>query len=491
MCRGIANQRGNAALYAILILPVSVTFTVLAVDVSSYQSLRNYAQREADRITLQAAQLLPDVRAASEFVTQSVAALPDLRIAATEDAPLLSVSTSGISLTLEGEVDAAFDFFLSAYADSSQSFTVRERSEAQVVPSDYVLIVSDDRLLRPDSHSAWGDEGAWPASSLFDLVQGPRIEGIEQFPDPETYWVDWWQDWQDGLFQRWHTQTCFNPRYSSVKLSAISLADTVLSVRNNRLALIFTPGNNPELGYSVARPLSFPSSPVVEQGAQARWLGYWEEESYISDEACVLLADAEFNSTDRYEVPEPPAYMGSSSTCDSRIADFAWDDVYFPNGRLSDCYLQKDFSVRDSIYFHAARASRASLDGAGFLAAINEAFLQLVLATEEQVAADGEIRGNAAAQTRKIIVAFTQVLPTQNLAGLEETLTALADSGIELVAVTVPAEGQEAEFQARAMRLEELGGKGVNVLMADSLETLAETIAPRLARLGRSYILKS
>lgn len=504
VCR---HERGNISLYVAVIIPVVVSLAVLAFDVSRYQLLRETAQREADRIALAAAQALPNIEQAERVVLESAAALRGLNIArAADQTPLLNVSGSRVSLTLEGNVSAVFDLFLRIGRHTGQVFAVRESSEAQIVPGDYVLIVSDAVSLRPRPGEAWGSGALWPPSNYFSLVEPPEIKpsGESVQLDQSVYWDRWWEHWKEPRYRRWATQACYNPLYSPIKFAAISLVDVLGAVQNNRLSLLFTPGEDPNQGFAVSRPLDFVRSGGDE--AQARWLDYFETPTFVSDESCVYFADPATSQEDTYSLPRMPASFAEASAagpaCRERFNPLRnGQGYYYPVNTLSSCFTEQSLRLREAIYFHAARSTAHWLDGSNIIEAVNQAYLQLLVSSPEGIESARINRGNLAVQARRKIVVLSDILPRPSSPAFQEMLSRIREANIELVLVLFLPEEIESscsDYLLRKGNFDRLLGEydrleagKARAVAVHSGRELADVIIPRIIGASRELAIRS
>ncbi len=496
------QEQGNITLYAVILIPLAISLAVLAVDVSSYQILRNTAQKEADRIALQAAEFLPDTDAAQRLVLESVSKLPALDFQRKEDlSPVLEVSSSRVSFSLQGSVPAALDIFMRKSDGTGHVFTVSESSRAQIVPRDYVLIIADALSLRPPAGENWGDESLWPASGYFNYARPPVMSSTTPFGGGG--WLEWWKAWDSVAYRRWITQSCYNPLYSGLKYAAISLIDALGAVDTNRISLIFTPENGSAQGCSVSRPLGFMSAASGE--AQARWLAYFEPESFVADEACVYFADPALSSDPRYMLTQAPSFISLAAgvqDCTTRYNQLLQGQGYFlPSGTLSDCFVSQALTLREAVYYHAARNVAHRPQGENIAQAIDQDYLQLMVASEEETSQAAVRRGNLAYRASRKIVVLTDYLPSEDLPGFSDILARLEQAQISLV--LVPFMPQEALsgmgnlkertdlLRARTSALMEQKRNYLQILPAFSAEDMENQVIPAIVALGREFAIRS
>ena len=232
-----SSERGFFAFYLGVILPFVLTLSILLVDVSSWQLLRERAQREADRIALQAAKLLPNIAAAENFVLNAADAMQGFRLARLPDgAPSVSLSNSELRLSLEANYVSNFDWILRSVGLPKLTFSLVESSRVGLVPLDVVLLVSDSSTLAPRPFEAWGESKLWPASIAFEQGRGCEFVFLELCsPLGESCLRN-----SREAVARWATQRCYNPVLSAVKLAAIELVSHFSLSPDNSLSLVFT-----------------------------------------------------------------------------------------------------------------------------------------------------------------------------------------------------------------------------------------------------------
>lgn len=444
----LKNSRGQAATYALLILPAVLTLSTLAVDVSGWNAKRDYLQAQADRIALQAAALLPYRSAAEEFVTRAAAGLPGVTGRALLDADPRSPR---IGVELSGSYTASFDFFTGG--GQQRQFSTVKQSWAKAMPADSVIILADGKSLRPglqtnattgaiEPAAAWGDEIYWPASGYFSGVLAPEVSA-------GSFWSQstWDNLWSSGAYQRWATESCFNPALSPLKLSAIALYDALSFNAQNRVGVTLTPGTDSGVGYFVLRYLRgaetlsgttfFPNQlggflPSTSDTASANWLPYAETQTLLGTEACMLFAHRDLDS--RYQLPTTTLTTSSTSSCtDDPLSSAVWGDKHAPFTRITDCYPTQRLSVREALYWNPAKLPHSGFDAEPKLApAIEQALSDLVNVPDQALLqTEKTVRGNVAGLVPRKIFVLTDFLPDS--ADLTAIIPKLRSAKTELV----------------------------------------------------------
>lgn len=417
MCKLRKSEAGNTALYVVVALPVAITLAVVGADLSAWQSLRQNAQREADRIAYEASMFLPNEALAGSHIAESVASLPQMELARDPSGePIVEISTSSVSLTVKVEHESVFDVFLTPQAGEHRVFTAYAAATASTVPQDIFLIISDSSSLRPDAFSAWGSALDWPASSYFSLIGQPAYS-FDPPNQPPLYWPEWWEnDFFSESYRRWATQLCFNPVVTPLKLTAIRSFDVLGSGRLNRVGILFTPGDVPGgAGFTLGRKLSF----ADEDAALTEWSTFYEPRSANGDEGCVYLADESTTTNSRYAPPEPPfnyIQSGTSVACDNRIRLSPLGDPHGHQpdpalGRLAPCFTGGGATAQELIYFHAMRPHAHQTDGANITRAAAYALANLIEGSHLPSEEAQNRRRNLTTKIIRRILVLTDFLP--------------------------------------------------------------------------------
>jgi hypothetical protein len=503
------SESGHMFFYSVVLVPIALTLSVLAVDVSAWSSLGESAQKSADRIAFTAARALPDKNLALSIAIQESARLTGIQL----DSTNTSVTTNSISVGLISEHSAKFDIVLEAIGLGEKVFRVSKSATVQVVPTDYVMILPDGETLRPrrinpsTPETPWGNSGDWPASAFFNC-SAPTVN------PPSDQW-SWNADmWNNDDFRRWATQSCFNPVLSNLKAAAITLVDSLTAIETNRLGLIFTPGNTSNAGFTIARTLKGNNPTEISklgfgsngEPLSARWSSneYREYFSALGDEACVLFSNPDSALNFRYALP--------SLSSDASLANILGDNwqgcgsPFLPYQNLNANYFE-NLQVREAIYWHSAKLSNPDI---GFNAtpnipeAIKQGIVQLFSETNDELTQSATVRGQLAYKTQKKIILFTDTLPSSASPEFLEILDTLRGTQAQLIILSFTHQGltptQETdlitktnEFISLATNLDTSPeDRGLlRVFQANTPEELNQTLATKIILIGRDYALKS
>ncbi|MCB0344150.1 MAG: hypothetical protein KDD66_03500 [Bdellovibrionales bacterium] len=489
----LRSESGNTALYATVVLPIVITLAVVGMDISTWQSLRQNAQREVDRIAYEASLFLPNDEAAAQHVYQSVAALPQLELALSQSGQqLLNITTSSVTFTAKVEHKSVFDHFLAASSGANHFFNAYASSSASTVPEDVVLIVSDANSLRPPAYNTWGNAIDWPASSYFNLIGQPSYV-FDPPNEPPIYWPQWWEsDFFTETFRRWATQLCYNAAVTPLKLAAMQITDVLGSGALNRTAVLFTPGDAAGgAGFSLGKALLFADEPA----AATHWSGYYEARSASGNEACVYFADETTTTNQRYALPSPPfAYISPATSlpCSNRIAVSPLGSPvgHQPDpalGRLEDCFVGGGASVQEIIYFHAVRPHPHEANGGNITRAAAFALAALIQGTHVPTQEALDRRKNLTSKVVRRIVVLTDFLPDPGDAEFTTLLSELeqAAKATKLTFLVF----QHTDLPASTKALNEARAASINAASPNASAQLA-TDAEELNRLAGSFIHK-
>ncbi len=492
-----STEQGHIALYAALITPIIVSLGVLACDISGWNALRQTLQKEADRIAFQVVHVLPDRVAAQLMVNKLTSSLPIPGVRG--QAYFGDDKNPGglaLSVQLEANYRSAFDFFIRPLT-GEQFFSVAREGVVQIAPTDSVLILADGHTLRPElgadlvdpgkftPNTPWGDAADWPASGYFACALEPKISGNT---GGAKRGVRWWEAWKSS-YPRWATQACFNPVLSPYKAAAITIADSLTAFSGNRLGLIFTPGLPSAAGFAVGR---FLQGEVNSQGdthfagriggyfdgvsAEANWLNYYEPETGLGDEACILFSDPATSLNYRYTIPGaavPLPSIGAEASCSEPLPEAVCGVRHTSTSHvLNSCYRDSALRLREAIYWHAARLAEPGFNAEpDLLAAIKEA-LSDIAAVSGNVRLNNDVshRGNLAYLPTRQIIALTDSLSTSLESELDDIAEILLGTNTSLVVVGFSHVGLDS---ARKLNL-----KGALLTLANRAERLSTTDSP-------------
>ncbi|MBP9838117.1 MAG: hypothetical protein KBC84_05330 [Proteobacteria bacterium] len=425
------NTKGNIALYALFILPFSLTLLSLVFDYNAWNAERNSTQLRADQLAFQLGKLLPNKTAIGLNIEK-------IRINDTYKDSLLEVSYPEESLSnIKVRVSTKYQpSFTSLFANllASSAFTISRESVVQVVPTDYIIIATDGNSLRPRKtlsvdgskyqiDEPWSDPSEWPESGYFNCVAAPVINSSD------SKW-QWWKLWDNKDYQRWATQSCFNPIYSSYKSSLIELTQHITLKNADRLGFIFTPGKREDNGFTKIRSLksNLNINPLETagffspKGPQAIWSNYQETEDFLGDESCVLMSEPISALNTFYEL------NNKSDFTEKIIAYAPCGTRHFPQGNLNNNYLVENLQLKEAIYYHAARQDteifKATPDVKKSLVAAFEEFL--LNNNENNVLEEKTRRGNLSSKAKKKIILISDFLTP-----LDEDLVSLFSQIVE------------------------------------------------------------
>lgn len=500
-----SDSRGFALFGAVMIVPVVLAVGLAVIDLSGWNSLRSVMQLGADQIAYQAASVLPDRQAAINSATAAAQKLsiPGLKVDL--------VFPAGRDLEVAVRLKAVYNSAALRLLGNSGGLLVEREGRAALKPKDTVVIVGLGSSLRPQPAAAsaadlaaWGEAADWPASSFFNCSLAPQVADSQVWPA--------WAWWGSSEFRRWATQSCFNPVLSAVKLTAIGIIDSSGAGRENRAAIIVTPGRDAGEPLEILRGIhpgaSFPGGFADSDGeassAGAAWLPYRESRFFLGDEACALFSDPVSALNDRYLLALSPlgGGEGHAAGCSEPIDPPPCGSGYFPFDAVNGCFVQSSISIRQSLYW---RAARVGPDGSpvhpAIEAALGAGLNQLLEApAAAESSAERELRGNLAGRQRKQLFILTDYLD-QMTGSMQAQIAAAVNGGVEVVFAVLRHQGIPAAdlgiLDARLAELRSLqqtpaGGRGgLTVFEAASADELHDQAGPYLQNLGREVVLRN
>lgn len=451
-----------------------------------------------------------------EAISSVLAMLETLEWETHGDGQVLMYQSSSAELD-GGSIDvalvASFDISFAGYIKSLKdtSFHVTAHASGRNVPSDVMFVVSDSNSFRPPSGNVWGNASDWPASSYFSLVTPPTLLNHD-FGEPPVYWPNWVSDWGSNMYQRWATESCYNPVWSEVKYATISLMDIIGSDKASRTGLLFTPGDINGAPYTIARNLTLSGNVDVVGGgsSQISWTGYFDTHSYLSDELCAYISMKSVTEQQRYVLPSAPNGIGLASASNPNCKDLARNTLlntkHYPHGKLGTVCNESDISLRKGIYWHAVREHGHNVDAVNVKEAMLQAARMLRMGVNSSNATSDIItrRGNLASVATNAIVVISDALPAipsdinnDNLFGL------LAESSkskfpIKLIILPVisPLLSSVSQDKLRLnltqyKRIEELQDApfSVSVIAPEDIGKLAELGVPMITSALRTAVL--
>ncbi len=223
--RSFRNQSGNIVLYLILLTPISLTLGLVTVDILRWHALGSNLQLKADRISLAAAQLLPDTEAARRYIEKE---LNETNFIQYQNKYEINLNPSQVSLSLDVKLQSISPLPVEATKNSSL-FTQKRYSRAEISPVELVVIAQDGESLRPQPFSFWARslDGNYRINSC--------LEGNSDF---------------NICKEEWKAQNCLNPSFGELKLGLAKLISEVNRIPANQASILFWPGDYPNQGFS-------------------------------------------------------------------------------------------------------------------------------------------------------------------------------------------------------------------------------------------------
>jgi hypothetical protein len=455
------DEQGSLLFYALVALPLVLTCTVFSLDLSRYYLSSQRAQQVADALLIRVSHYLPDTKAAEIQLYRALLEYPDISVARSSDGtPQVVVEPDRLRVVLEAEIQPLLSSFVPAIERSAIRFGVRETSAVQTVPFDLVLVLSDGADLSPAATTVWGDEALWPTSSVFMNLSLPCNSRADCGGDSQ-------------LRQRWYTQRCFNPYYAAIKRAAQGVVSLVAASSRNQLAVLTTPGSQPDLGFDRL------TTGLSTNGARAiaDWSNWHDPNWPVSDDLCVYIQEAGLEYASQH--------TDAASTGCSVFNGSVMPLTFLPHRTLSACSLNS-YSLRDRIWLRATRDVPSTPSRS--LNVLIEA-QRLLIGKNHQVA----IRGGISAQAPSVILAMLTELPEADPAYVElETIAKRFQISMYLL-VYRDKEWNPAsqELRNRMYRTQEQPESGLKIFLVESNDELLTVLNTRIIPHLKRAVLES
>ena len=489
-----------------MLCPFILGLGTVLIDLARFRSAKEELTQTSNDLALQAAQLLPNTDDAKRFIKADLLRLQ--RIGIDGEATFQNEGTYSVQVTLRSTSLFSFDVLLTALGLERIKLRGFARSRASLAPRDTVIAISDGDTLRPGISDApqlgakldtpWGEPSQWPSAKYLSSCVVPPNS-----PAPERSAL-WLRQFSDDNAKRWATQSCFNPIVSEYKAALIELIHTITLSGNDRLGVIFTPG---QTGADVIRPLiktksedgsllsGLLESSRDERGAE--WLHFDDQVSLLGDSVCALIAL--FPGTDRYRLPatmirsslmSPCLHTEQSNQC---ILPLALEDY----SRLTKCDLRSALSLEESIYYRAIRARDGASRALPRLSSAISSAIALFSATETQDIELSHTRGAMRAYAKRHFVFIADTLAPESADELRVTLEKAKNLQVEMILAIVdhdtlsPEEhttrAQRLEIVLEAMEATQIG----RIIHVPSPLAIHTKLAPFLFSLNKQVLLQS
>jgi len=416
---------------------------MIGIEVSQWQYLREKAQSEADKIALEVAQYLPFKEAAfNNFLVRANAfnsRSENLKISldgfSLDSADSQEIDAGKIRIRITGQQDSVLDSLLAAVTGEEVIFPVEQTASARVVPTDFMLVISDDISMRPAAFSTFGNELEFPQSSYFNQISLPALR-VSPPPTPPRAWPEWWNPttFNNVEFQRWSTQLCFNPITLPLKTSALMLVDVLAASSQNKLGVYATPGDVfQQVGFSVIKELSY----SIEHSSPVNWSNYFEPDVPNSDEACLYYSSSEIG-VNSYPIPNNLSDWQESTSCSEKVIvnPLTSPIGHYPspiNSGLSPCFLEGGASLREAIYYRSVRMHPHEILAKNVSRTMKSALSKLIEGEKIDPTLDEQFRGGLVGNANKVLVVISDLVPELTDPNIQEVLNGFrSDSKIKI-----------------------------------------------------------
>lgn len=462
------NSKGNIAFYVLFILPLTLGFSAIAIDVSGWNNLREESQRYADRLSLQAAQALPNQDIAKNIIDSGIATLNSQSNDITFSAKTTTTDRS-VSVEIQTKFPAVFGRIL-PQSNAKSIFGVKQQALAERVPLDTVVIISNAHTLAPENisqvsnTSLWGDEIEYATSGYTNMVSIPCLSNHCTQSQIEDY-------------KRFLTLSCFNQIFTPFKVEAISLIKNLEQITTNRISLLYSPGSLKGQPFDEVAPLEFTDKQTLSFSQNVF------SPNLTSDELCVYLSSEEISPTNNYPLPF------SSPLLSCELVDSSpHGQLHDPKNRLSAC-AKEHMKLKESIYFRAARTDNKSPLSESIEKAIARAIALFSQANAEDSVKRRGALGNRA---KKSIVVLSDHAPDPTSDAFQKLISDASVLGIELL---IALYAHPALSEAQILALEDFksaisDSALIKVSIANDPETLQTNVQHHYQSLIQEPVLK-
>lgn len=463
-------ESGHAAFYVLVILPFTMVLTWAYINISTWNSLRDALQKESAAFAADLAQKIPYTELAAEFqgdihtaITNKYDRLQDIHVKA-------SFENQVATVTIEGTMSQAFNFGF-----PSSAFHISRSTSAQLVPGDYVIIMSDGASLRPPlgttgktKWESW-DSVYFPATNTFAYKKAPQGTEIDSI---------WRERWKTPDYQNWATQACFNPAFSPLKFAAISLVNALSSFPANRLEVLLTPGSNNSAPYQTIRGLH--ESNLIPGGFidndPKSIFPVFADPFLPGAYSCALFSSAEHDLVGNYTIPDSFIEAGYLSH------DAASGNI--PINIIATPFVSHfKFNLYHALYWDIAKRDLPLANGTPNIAAsLHMAIIDVTTALRRD---DSIKRGNLALFPNRQIFVFSDNLSNVSDFLTPDNLQTLKNNKlfINFIAWMHPylSPSARAQLEADVAKLNQLAlNENISIFITTSAENLANKIVPLL-----------
>lgn len=259
-------------------LPVIFFLGGISFDISKYYLERREIQRVLDDAALYAYRYLPYSETAQTVAASYISDYPIVSPGEVQ----FDITSDTVQLRYSGSVQLQFGSFFGF----PEGVPVGVLSQASGTPYDALLLLDVSSYQAPDvlTGTVRGNPADWPATQYF--ASNPKYQ-----PDHDG---DGLPDEVDPVLR---TQQCFNPGFSSLKLSLIETYNFLASFSWNQIGVSVFPGNG-----AFSNDLR-PVVPESEAGAPGVVQFRPYQGAFVRDDDCAASALNEVNAP-QYNFPE-------------------------------------------------------------------------------------------------------------------------------------------------------------------------------------------
>lgn len=397
------KARGAAAVYILCLLPVLIAVTFAILDAAKWNFLRDALVQEAATIAKLSAGDLPDTETATVNIRQHAASLQDKFPELENIAVVPFFDNNSSSFAIGVKIDADYTPGLAKLANAlipgmDLKMHISKSVAAQYRPGDYVFIISNAHTLRPKNQN-----------TIFQLYL-QNLPAANIFRCSKPYMVDtpnWLSGWDNASSALFFTQACYNPPFLTLKLASIALLDAASDMKNNKTAVIISPGNNSDVisePFTMLRSIS--DGFITDAESQTFFSNEYRDSFGLNNTACTLFSK-DYLGTNPYKLPV------SDTTEEMLNSDYRFCPIQIELNQniFNRKSLNQSLTLRQAIFWQvAAQQTGNNPADINLPIAISAALQDLLNKTSEQQKYEFSIRGNLATKPKRHVFVFTDTL---------------------------------------------------------------------------------
>jgi hypothetical protein len=480
------KQSGQSAVYALLLLPFLIGITWTLLDVSEWNFLRDALLQEATTIAKLAANDLPDTQTANTKISQYTPVIQNKfpKLENLSVAPILEDDNNLGSFIIGVNIQADYISSLGSLVNSlipklDLKMHINKSATIQYRPGDYVVILANGHTLRPKSKDQLFTNT--PPANLFKCSKPNNAASFT-----------WSKNWTNQTDTKFWSQACYNPAFTTLKLAAMSLTSAITEIKNNKISVILTPGNNlQESSNNITTLRSINSEFIFDNLNEANFTNAYQDEYALNNIACVLFSKNYLSSDNPYAIPS--AFSSNEDLTDSFNSCPKQLDLSL--NILNKYFLRDSIQLKEAIFWQIAQTQTAANPANVELEqAIMSALNDLLVKSDEIQNDELAVRGNLSAKPFRHIFVLTDTL--NNFKLTPQIIETLNQHRIKLTFIVYLHEFLETSILAQtnndfAKLEEQLTDARISAYKTSSSSAIHNTIIPRILRDLNQLVVKS